>query len=248
MAAWNTNRIGWKADLAEACVDSVTGRLIRDASLQVWAPHRPRPVRKAEGYYVFVGCQPGPMEVHITSPFFQESLFPAEVSGGFAVKVVRLAPGRRYPFPAGTAFLTGKAVPGSQVQAVGGTPLRLGEDAAQGDQVLRLHGVEHLRWDGGLFALTAKGETAPGGYLRLEEPLEDDPGCYRLQSPLERALPMAQFSLTPVWETAAGEDGSYWLAVPGGAGAAAVCRCLAPGDEPRKRELLLGPGENELDF
>lgn len=252
MASWNTVRIGWQADLAVACVDGLTNRVIRDASLRVWAEGCPRPVRKPDGYYVFVGCRPGRYSMQAEAPFLEravwEETFPAP-EGGVPVRWVRLAPGRRYPFPADTVFLQGYAAPGSRITVTGGPPLRLGEDAPKGAGWLRLHGVGDLRLDGARFALSAKNQEGAPEELRLLMQQEDDPDCYRLESPLKKAAVMAQALLLPVAETQAGPDGAYWLPLGGAAGAAVSCSCFSPGGKrPKQQRLQLDQKENRLDF
>ncbi len=249
MAMWNTIKIGWKADLVVACVDSVTGRIIQDATLQVWSPDRPRPVRKPDGYYVFLGCGQGVLSVRIQSPFFQDASLEQELpdpAGSLPVRWVRLMPNRRYPFPEGTAFLEGTAAPGSRIAVTGGQPVRLGENYKKGSEVIRLHLPEDTRLDGAAFAVTVKGQGTVEE-LRLEETLEE--GHHRLEVPLKKDHSMAQTVLLPVWETTVAEDGRFWLAVPGGLKSQVRCSCLAPGAKRAKeKELTLEESLTEVDF
>ena len=249
MATWNTVKIGWKADFVVACVDSVTGRIVRDAALQVWSPGHPRPVRKSDGYYVFLGCGQGTVSVQIKSPMFQDVSLEQELpdpQGSLPVRWVRLTPNRSYPFPEGTVFIEGTAAPGSRVAAIGGRPLRLGEDCKKGAEVIRLHLPWEIRLDGALLAVTVKGQKTVEK-LRLGELLDE--GQYRVDVPLKKEYYMAQTALLPVWETTVEEDGHFWLALPGALGTEARCSCIGPrGTRPKEREIFLQETLTKLDF
>lgn len=249
MAMWNTIKIGWKADLAIACVDSVTGKIIRDAALQVWAPGYSRPVRKADGYYVFLGCGKGSLPVRIRSPFFQEVLLEQKISlsvGELPVCWVRLLPNKCYPFPEETVFLEGVSTPGSHIAVTAGQPIRLGEDYKKGGDTICFRLPEDIRLDGALFELSVKGQKAVEE-VRIGELLDD--GRYRLNMPLKKDYMMAHTTVFPIWETVSEEDGRFWMALPKAAGSVARCRWQRPNSKHRmEQECVLESAVTKLEL
>ena len=94
--------------------DDFTDRPISDPSIVIMASGLIRPLRKEDGFYVFVNC-PMPVHVEIRSERYETEEFDAGMQDGKAVILKkRLRPGKNYPLPAGTTCVTGCAEPGTQ--------------------------------------------------------------------------------------------------------------------------------------
>ena len=93
--------------------DDFTDRPISDPSIVITASGLIRPLRKEDGFYVFVNC-PMPVHVEIRSERYETEEFDVGMQDGKAVILKkRLRPGKNYPLPAGTTCVTGCAEPGT---------------------------------------------------------------------------------------------------------------------------------------
>ena len=96
--------------------DDFTDRPISDPSVVITASGLIRPLRKEDGFYVFVNC-PMPVHVEIRSERYETEEFDAGMKDGKAVILKkRLRPGKNYPLPAGTTCVTGCAEPGTVIE------------------------------------------------------------------------------------------------------------------------------------
>ena len=96
--------------------DDFTDRPISDPSIVITASGLIRPLRKEDGFYVFVNC-PMPVHVEIRSERYETEEFDAGMQDGKAVILKkRLRPGKNYPLPAGTTCVTGCAEPGTVIE------------------------------------------------------------------------------------------------------------------------------------
>ena len=96
--------------------DDFTDRPISDPSVVITASGLIRPLRKEDGFYVFVNC-PMPVHVEIRSERYETEEFDAGMQDGKAVILKkRLRPGKNYPLPAGTTCVIGCAEPGTVIE------------------------------------------------------------------------------------------------------------------------------------
>lgn len=96
--------------------DDFTDRPISDPSIVITASGLIRPLRKEDGFYVFVNC-PMPVHVEIRSERYETEEFDAGMQDGKAVILKkRLRPGKNYPLPAGTTCVIGCVEPGTVIE------------------------------------------------------------------------------------------------------------------------------------
>ncbi len=100
--------------------DDFTDRPISDPSIVITASGLIRPLRKEDGFYVFVNC-PMPVHVEIRSERYETEKFDAGMQDGKAV-ILKKDCGREknYPLPAGTTCVTGCAEPGTVIEVAAG--------------------------------------------------------------------------------------------------------------------------------
>lgn len=85
--------------------DDFSDRPLSDPSIEIVADGTIRPIRKADGFYVFVNCRL-PLHVEIRSEQYETEEFDAGIQGEEAVIIKkRLRPGKNYPIPDGQPAL-----------------------------------------------------------------------------------------------------------------------------------------------
>lgn len=97
--------------------DDFSDRPLSDPSIEIIADGTIRPIRKADGFYVFVNCLL-PLHVEIRSEQYETEEFDAGIQGEEAVIIKkRLRPGKNYPIPDGTTCIEGTLHPGIRIGA-----------------------------------------------------------------------------------------------------------------------------------
>ncbi len=96
--------------------DDFADRPVSDPSIDITVDGTVRPIRKEDGFYVFVNC-PMPVHVEIRSERYETEKFEAGMRDGKAVILKkRLRPGKNYPIPDGTTCVTGHAELGTVIE------------------------------------------------------------------------------------------------------------------------------------
>lgn len=110
-----------KVSFVLQAVDDFTGHVLTGSSIRVTAKNLKPPIRKSDGYFVFLNCPLEPVEVHIVSHLFLTEVIIIDHrkygEDVFPIKV-RLKPGKDYPLPLNTTCVEGRAEEGKKVGAV----------------------------------------------------------------------------------------------------------------------------------
>lgn len=242
-----------KVSLVVIGIDDFTNQIVRDASLQVWIPGQPYPVRKTTGYYVFLDCPKESILVKLHAPFFYDTEITADLQGKRAEPLivrVRLYPNRQYPFPREVFLLEGEAKPGSRIQVLGGSSpsvqLMADYQKEERGKILQLFQSDRFCLDGKLFEICAK-DDACGEQFRIVQQLEEEIFCYCLAQPLEKNYKKVQTHIRPVAETIADVKGQYLLPLYCGEGQPLLCKCFA-GEKIQQKECVASGNRIRLDF
>ena len=108
-----------RISLAVRLVDDFTNRAV-ERNVIVRADNVPAPVRKTDGYYVFMNIQEKTVTLHVLSNEYEpceETIDLSTLDPLQPVVKIRLRPGRGYPFPRGTTCIEGTAAPGRKMLA-----------------------------------------------------------------------------------------------------------------------------------
>ena len=224
--------------------DGFTGRAIPLAAAVLCAldGRFVRPVRKQEGYLVFLDLEPGEHVLSLRCPGYREESFPLTVPPrGAAEGELYLSPGAGYRFPADTASLL-VTIPGAAGETLwtamaGRLQLKLAQ-AKKGDggKVLRLFCSGDPGW-----------LPVPGAFLTMDKEgtelirllaVQGDTG--ELSAPMQRAH-LRGTELRPALRFRTDGEGKARLLFPRGGEVLLFCR-----DQWMKTELA--PGEQDLQW
>lgn len=146
-------------------IDSFTEKAIMRPDFFVTAEGEGRPVRKKEGFWVFVNLTKTKILVNLRGNFYQKATLEVDVSAldvKNPVVRVRMLPDRNYPFPKGTAYMEGMLPENSSLTAVAlwrAFNARLLLDYRQGDTEITVYQEKEADLTGMVFCLTDSGHS-----------------------------------------------------------------------------------------
>ena len=109
-----TSRSVRTVSLVVTAVDDFTGLVITGSNVRVWIDGAKPPIKKQDGYHVFMDLLTGEHTVLAEGSFYNRCSFVCRVEDGSYTNLkLRLTPGRNAPLEAGTAVIEGSAPAGS---------------------------------------------------------------------------------------------------------------------------------------
>lgn len=247
------SQIFLKAGLAVVLYDDFTSSPIRNSSVRVTSAQGIKPVRKDEGYYVFLNCIDYEIDICVESPFYWPKHIHVDLRPCEKCLVIKvwLLPGPAYPMPPGTTFLEGRAKPNCLIQAACGSPdgaLKLLYDY-DGGEIISLYQSQHVDLEGRTLYLQDKTKTA-SAYITVTACINEPEGLYRLHTPLKIPFLKVGTDLYPVYSGVSDQDGFYRILmqkVPMN-GCEGICRINTENGEERRRITIQYGGAHRLDW
>jgi hypothetical protein len=256
---WNAEpviriRLHRRVSLAVLVVDDFTGRPVATPDVVVTAAGLPgRPVRKKDGYYLFLDSPLPVLDVTVRAWAYHPAFVRVELESLSPLRPVvklRLTPNRNYGIPNETTCLEGTAPAGTDIRVLcenDPRPLRLLYDyetaGPLNGRLLQLYDPAASDPEGREFALFRKGESEPECFT-VRKTAEDCEGGCVLAEPLARACKKAGATVLPAAAVRAEDDGRFFLPLRTLPVKPYRCRVLwrPPQGEWRQRTLEAEPG------
>ncbi len=232
-----------RVSLVVMLIDDMTDKVITGAA-RVWIEGAPAPVRKSEGYYVFTNLTGERAVVRIRHGMYEPKIFETDLpqeGEPYAMRKVRLTPGRSYRLPAGTTCVEGRAEPGSRIllfSREGAKGLKLLYDY-KGSRSISIYHPADLQLEGKMLRIEGKGSPEGETFRVLSK---EEEGTYILECPLAHEYKKIGTTLYPIYEAETDERGNFFLPIYRLNKASAVFCCQALGREMVQREISLEKG------
>lgn len=203
-----------KASLVFYVLDDFTGRPVPEKCVFVQIPGMKAPIRKNEGYYVFMDLEDGDYTVYINGDQYCQTVLEdvkVREDQECPVITVRMMPGPRYRLPQDTARITGEAKPYSFVCAIfkpesGMQKLLYDYD---GGQLIRIFTSDTKSLDGRSFCIQNK------EFFTIRNTINQEERVYLMDHELKNTYKRGKTKLYSVLWTQADEDGKFFLAIYG---------------------------------
>lgn len=239
--------VSFHASLVVLPVDDFTGKPVKGSKVRIFIPGQKPPLRKADGYYVFINITEPNVTLYCESglyhPRAEEICF--EGASKPLVYKLRLSPNVSYPVPAGATCVTGRAVPKKQVRfwcmdGDGAYKLLYGYQRAVGNgSYIRLYNPEHRELADKAFFIQDR-EKKKQEYFTVAETEEE--GMCRLTEPLQHDYKKAGTVIYPVYDTFANEKGDFFLLI-GSCGSGENTWLWEMEGEKEAKKVILKPGQ-----
>ena len=233
-----------KVSLVIMLIDDMTDKVITDA-VRVWIEGRPACIRKSEGYYVFTDLEGERVSVQIRHGMYESKTLETELpkeGEPYAVRKVRMTPGRSCRLSAGAGCVEGLAEPGSRIYLFGrqrekGLKL-LYDYGGASERYLSIYHPADMQLEGKLLRIAGKN----GSQVETFRILWKEGDRYVLEEPLKRGYKKMETTIYPVYEAQTDENGRFFLPVCKPGVSPALYCCQALGKELVERDITLEKG------
>lgn len=239
-----------KVSLALLPIDDFTGRIITGSQLHVYVREGNIPsIRKPDGYHIFcdlTGCE---AEICLEGPLYQRQVLKLPIGQGEPnIYQVRMLPAVGYPLPQGATLVRGVLPPKSVLRLFfpgqrRSCKLLYDYDPGMQGEELFLFRPYEMSMEGKTMCICGKDKDLE--FFRVSDQRGN---ICTLEHPLSKTYQKSGTGVYPVYEAAAGEDGSIYLPISNLAGEE-TCVCIlrmAEGDEKTCEMVLTAGSENRI--
>lgn len=233
-----------RASLAFYIIDDFTNMPVKVGRIFVHIPNVPAPVRKDDGYYVFIDLEEGEYTVHFFSDIYcQMTLEKVRVryDQTCPVLTVRMMPGISYHLPRNAARVEGMAPPNSLIWAAFQTNdgrLKLLYDY-NGGNIIRIFAGEDKSLEGRSFWIQEK------EFFKIVQTLDSNERAYLLDHELKNKYARNTSRLIPVSWTQSDDHGRFFFSFYGIDGNGIHCKIGIQGSQQERCTLTLYAGKTE---
>lgn len=202
--------------LVVTAVDDFTGSVIMGSQARVWIEGEKPPIKKPEGWYVFLDLPAGEYTVLAEGGFYNRSSCVCTIEDGNYKNIkIRLTPGRNAPLEAGTCCIEGSTDPKTAVcirPADRSLSYKLLTDVSAGADSIGIYHPDGIDIEGKLFCIVSEGKEE---FIRVSSVEKGSRLEYRLHTPLVGSYPKIGTLIYPVSESCADEKGKFFVPVRG---------------------------------
>ncbi len=210
-----TSRNVRAVSLVVTLIDDFTGRVITGSSARAWIENEKPPIKKAEGWNVFLDLPEGEHIVYAEGGFYNKQSRVCETGGNAYTQLkIRMTPNRTYPLPRGAAVISGMTVPNCEVLVYpsnGSASYKLLADAEEGADSVGIFRADDSDIDGKLFRI--KGEDGSEEFFRVISAVKGKGSEYAVSSALTHAYSRIGTAISPVIETYSDDNGEFFIPI-----------------------------------
>lgn len=206
-----------KVSLVVTLIDDLTGRVITGSNARAWIENEKPPIKKREGWSVFVNLPDGEFTVFADGGFYNKAAnvikISAKENGGYTDLKMRLTPSAAYPLPGGTAVISGTAEPNTAVRVYPDDKTlsyKLLSDVKKGSEVVGIYVPGDFDIEGKLFYIK---DEKNGEFFRVRCAVKDKPSEYMLCEKLTRAYSKIGTAVCSVSEAVSDKNGRFFIPV-----------------------------------
>lgn len=210
------DHIHMRMSLAVQVIDDFTNRVVTGQQVQVRILGEPKPIRKADGYYIFLNLKERKTRLKITASQFldyEESVDIDAMNPLEPVIKARLKPNRCYSLPQGTTCVEGKASPGTTLRLVCPDSTgyyRLMADYPGGEErEINIFHPAQMEMEGKSFCIRNK-EKKQGEDFMVSRVVDSACGRYQLAEHLKHAYQKVSARIYPILLMEADANGEFF--------------------------------------
>jgi len=201
--------------LVVTLIDDFTGRVITGSSARAWIENEKPPIKKAEGWNVFVNLPEGEHIVFAEGGFYNKQSRVCVTGGNAYTELkIRMSPNRTYPLPRGTAIIKGTTEPNCEVRVYPNdksASCKLLADVEESAGNIGIFRADNSDIDGKLFRI--KGEDGSEEFFRVISVVKGKSSEYTISPGLTRAYSKIGSLIFPVIETYSDNKGEFFVPI-----------------------------------
>jgi hypothetical protein len=249
------DHIRTRASLVILVIDDYTNRIVSDADIQVLVEDALKPVRKSEGYYVFLNLTQTKVKLLVISDRYspeKRSIDLSSLNPTEPIVKIRVKPSRNYNLPSGTTCLQGVAEPFSEVRVIGDSiqkyyRLLYDYDKEGSHEEIHIFNPDKSDLDGKILQIKDKDDKSE--IVSVISTKDKENNIYQLEKPLENNYKKVGTKIFPVYGTKADEKGDYFIPLWNFGEDYVKCQCEMIGKKNNSKNISLEIGKvNKLSF
>ncbi len=207
-----TSRHVRTVSLVVSAVDDFTDRVITGSNARVWIEGAKPPIRKAEGWHVFVDLPAGEHTVYAEGGFYNRNACICKIEPGSCPNIkIRLTPGRNAPLASDTACIEGTCAPHARIFVRAddrALSYKLLADAKRGESRIGIYHPDGIDIEGKLFCICSGEEEE---FVRVYRASPEGRSEYLLAAPLTQDHAKIGTLIYPLSESCADERGMFFV-------------------------------------
>ncbi len=194
-------------------IDDLTGKNITGSNARVWIENEKPPIKKNDGFNVFLDLPEGDYEIKAEGGFYSRSSVPCRVDDGkYQMITVRLTPNAMYPVPPDCVRIEGTAEPDQTVIVYSqdrNMAYKLLSDAKKGTDTIGIYHDDSINIEGKLLKII--GSAGKGEFIRVSAHADKEKSEYLLSYKLSGDYPKVGTIIVPAFRTSADSSGKFTI-------------------------------------
>lgn len=209
-----------QVSLVVQLVDDYTDQVLHGAGISIEVDGNRKPVRKADGFFVFTNLCEDRVLLRVNAPLYQEEIHSVDLNrldNKYCLIKLRLKPNRSYGLPKGTTCIEGKAEPRGQIFAYlpkSNAFCKLLFDAKKktenGVPVIKVYNPENMDLEERYLMLVNE-EEKKEELIRIVRLIDKENGVYQMEDALKNDYKKIGSRLYLVATSTANQEGNYFL-------------------------------------
>ncbi len=210
-----TSRNVRTVSLVVTVIDDFTGQPVCGSNARVWIENEKPPIKKTEGWNVFLNLSDGEYIVKASGGTYNQSECSCVVKTGKpAMLKIRLTPNSSYPIPSGTTCIEGTAELNALVRVYSSdktAAFKLLSDVKKGGAEIGIYHTDGFEAEGKLFRIISPDKKEE--FIRVSGTENKERSFYRLSEPLKNSYPKIGTLIIPVNEAVADGEGKFFIPI-----------------------------------
>lgn len=236
--------------LVVTLIDDFTGRVITGSNARTWIENERPPIKKAEGWNVFLNLSDGEHIVCAEGGFYNKQSRICETGGNTYTQLkIRMTPSRTYPLPCGTMVITGMTEPNCEVRVYPNdksVSCKLLSDVKKGADSIGIFRTDDSDIEGKLFCI--KGDDGSEEFFRVISAVEGKSSEYAITPKLTHAYSRIGALVIPVTETLSDNTGAFFAPIAAVTEKDSSYICESLGKKKKRAEVTPKRGAVTVDF
>ena len=200
-----------RVSLVVLLIDDLTGKTITGSNARVWIDGEKPPVKKNDGFNVFLNLSEGDHEVKAEGGFYSQTSVTCRVDDGkYRTVNIRLSPNSLYPVPPDCIRIEGTAAPDKTIVVYSqdkGLAYKLLSDAKKGTDIVGIYHDDSINIEGKLLKIIASG--GKGEFIRVSAGTNKEKSEYQLTGKLTEDYPKVGTIIVPAFRATADNSGKF---------------------------------------
>jgi hypothetical protein len=237
-------------------IDDYSNKVVISSGLSVEVEGEKKPIRKPDGYYVFLNLKNKAANLTIRcNTYYTEkrSVDLTQLKNTDPVIKIRVKPNKYYPALHQATCLQGIGKPGCEVRVVCEDAMkhfRLLYDYNKDDMKdeIAIYNPDNNDLEGKLFQIMDKDRKHKEMFCAVKSK-ETQNSLYKIEPPLKNTYQKVGTKILPVFSSKTDSNGEYFIMINNINEDSAKCRCEIAGDKTITKDIILKTGKiNKSDF